>query len=60
MCLFVKSFKYKADLEQSIGGNKFSATGVSPEVGQKQKTEKKEKEEKERLNDGNNDGQTTH
>ena len=35
-------------------GNKFSASGVSPEVGQKQKTEKKKRE---RLNDGNNNGQ---
>ena len=41
-------------------GNIISASRVSPEVGQKQKTErekKKEEKEDERLNDGNNNGQ---
>ena len=39
-------------------GGKFSHTGVLPEVGQKQKTEKKEERRKrERLKVGNNNGQ---
>ena len=37
----------------------YFAHGSFPEVGQKQKTEERERK-KERLNDGNNDGQSTH
>ena len=32
----------------NIGGNKFSHTGISPKVGQKQKTEKREEGKKDR------------
>ena len=40
-------------------GKNYFARGSFPEVGQKQKTEERERK-KERLNDGNNNGQTTH
>ena len=42
-------------------GKQILAHGRFPEVGQKQKTErKKEREGGKRLNDGDNNGQTTH
>ena len=40
-------------------GNNYFAHGRFPEVGQKQKTEEIERK-KERLNDGNNNGHSTH
>ena len=42
----------------NIGGNKFSATGVSPKwVKSNRRREKERKREREGLNDGNNNGQ---
>ena len=44
-----------------MGGNQFSASGVSPKwVKSKRRRKKRRERKKERLNDGNNNGQATH
>ena len=44
---------------KNIGGNKFSALGVSPKWIKSRRRREKERK-KERLNDGENNGQATH
>ena len=57
-------FAYIFQLWQNIGGNKFSALGVSPKWVKSKKRRKKRKRkrerEKERLKNGDNNGQATH